>query len=578
MKKYISLLLCLCMAVGFAIPAFGAESAEDMDVSAVLPAVTDVAAAEETAVPEEPAAAEVPLATEAPAETEEPAEPETPVETEVPADTELPAETVIPIEPEVLSPEETDIPAETVAPVVSVEESAPTLTTTTSVTAANTELPGLENITWAFEDGVLTFSGEGPIPDVPDTMLLRAPWYEYSDQAVSIVVEDGITGIGQNAFYSFGKVESVILPTGVEYIGAGAFEMCTGLRSINLPEGLVSIGKHAFGYCASLESVQLPSTIEEIGTRAFYGGLDHSVSTTVADREGYEFLCWYDADGNTYATAGEGAEQTIYPMWLRSFTGFEDVSEDAWYYDYVKYCYQVGLMGGMGDGTFDPHGSATRGQVVTVLYRLAGEPEVTGGSSFTDVYEGDWYYDAIAWAASLGIAQGMGDGTFAPNDYVTREQFVVFLYRYIDAMGDILNDWDERYYLTEDTVTDVNDISDWALEAEVWSMVVGLQAGYDNEDGTISILPGNPIIRGELAAFLTRYALDAYYYYCAEIAESLRGYGTDSVTEAFGQPDEKVDVDSTTQNWYYYDDCLGMEILWHEGYSMWYLNRWWFDY
>lgn len=534
MKRCLSLLLAFCMAVSFSVSAAALGDLVDMDVSAVLSAVTNVVAAEEA---------------------------------------DEPAETAVPVESEDL-PAEEDIPATTEEMELHLEETAPILMSSMT----DTSMEGLENIRWTFEDGVLIFSGVGPIPDVSDTAPSRAPWHEYEKQTVSIVVEEGITGIGGNAFSFFRNVVDVVLPNGVEYIGRVAFEGCSKLESINLPEGLISIGECAFMYCTSLESVHLPSTIEEIGRSAFYGGLDHVVSTAIADREGYEFLCWYDDDGNTYATTNEGRDNIIYPMWLRSFSGFEDVFEDDWYYDYVKYCYQFGLMSGMGDGTFAPGGNATRGQVVTVLYRLAGEPEVTGGMAFSDVYESDWYYDAVSWAASEGIAQGMGDDIFAPNENVTREQFLVFLYRFIDAMGDILNDWDERYYLTEDTVSDVSDISDWAMEAELWSVIMGLQVGYDNEDGTFSLQPGNSITRGELAAFLTRYSLDAYYYYCAEIAEALSGYGADSVTDEFGQPNEKTDVNSQTQNWYYYEKCLGMEFLWDEEYSMWYLNRWWFEY
>ena len=540
MKRYLSFLLCLCLCLGasFAMPAHAAESTADMDLSAVLTAVTEVVAAEETVMP---------AGTATPGEAEE-------------------------------QPIEEDVSAETEKTEPGLEETAPTLKTIVSASGSNTTFEGLENIRWTFEDGVLTLSGEGAIPDIPVGIAIHLPWHEYSDEVTSVVIEEGITGIGSAAFQFFSKVVNVALPDGVEYIGRSAFEGCSKLESINLPEGIVSIGESAFGFCTSLESVHLPSTVEEIGSHAFYGGFDHLVKTTIADREGYEFLCWYDDDGNTYATTGEGWNVTIYPMWIHSFTGFEDVFEDDWYYYYVKYCYEFGLMNGMGDGNFEPNGGATRGQVVTVLYRMAGEPEVAGELSFTDVYEADWYYDAIAWAASEGIAQGMGDGTFAPNDNVTREQFLVFLYRFFDVMGDVLNDWDERYVLTEDTVSDAGDISDWAMEAEVWSMVMGLQTGYDNGDGTISVQPGNHINRAELATFLTRSSLDAYYYYCAEIAESLRGYGADSVTDAFGQPNEKVEVDGQTQNWYYHDECLGMEMLWHEEYSMWYLNNWWFDY
>lgn len=528
MKKYISLLLCLCLAVSVAAPAFATGAEADVDLSAVLSSVTEVVAAEEAELPEE---------------MEE-------------------------------QPIEEDVSAATEKTESSLEETAPTLKIVTSATQTDTTLEGLENITWTFEDGVLTLSGEGPIPDIPVGIAIYVPWHEYSDEATSVVIEEGITGIGSAAFQFFSKVVNVTLPDGVEYIGRRAFEGCSKLESINLPEGIVSIGETAFGYCVALESVHLPSTIEEIDSYAFYGGFDHLVKTTIADREGYEFLCWYDDDGNTYATTGEGWNVTIYPMWIHSYTGFEDVFEDDWYYYYVKYCYEVGLMNGMGDGNFDPDGGATRGQVVTVLYRMAGEPEVAGGSSFTDVYEGDWYYDAIAWAASEGIAQGMGDGTFAPNDNVTREQFLVFLYRFADYLGLILNDWADCYMLD---CTDADSVSEWALDAQVWSLTMGLQTGYEEADG-YSVKPQNWITRAEMATFLSRYMSNMTLYYNGEVAESLCDYMAYHVIDAFGNPEDVVEKNSSTQYWYYDDYGIAIEMRWDATESVWYEYTWWWNY
>lgn len=88
-------------------------------------------------------------------------------------------------------------------------------------------------------------------------------------------------------------------------------------------------------------------------------------------------------------------------------------------------------MNGMGNHRFAPNGTTTRAMLVTTLYRLADSPEVGEGSTFTDVAEGAWYADAIAWAQDVGIAKGITETRFAPNSNVTREQAATFLYRFV---------------------------------------------------------------------------------------------------------------------------------------------------
>ena len=113
---------------------------------------------------------------------------------------------------------------------------------------------------------------------------------------------------------------------------------------------------------------------------------------------------------------------------------FSDVSEKAWYYDAVQYASQNGLMNGVGNGKFDPEGSMTRAMLVTVLWRYEGEP-AGGENIFTDVPNGTWYTDAAAWAASNGIVGGIGNGKFDPDGSITREQMATILFRYAQKKG-----------------------------------------------------------------------------------------------------------------------------------------------
>ena len=110
---------------------------------------------------------------------------------------------------------------------------------------------------------------------------------------------------------------------------------------------------------------------------------------------------------------------------------FTDLNTNRWHHVYTDYVIARGLMNGMSSTQFAPEANLTRGQLVTTLYRLAGEPEVTEPGTFADVAEGRYFTDAIAWAEDLGIAEGITETEFAPEGAVTREQAVTFLYRYV---------------------------------------------------------------------------------------------------------------------------------------------------
>ncbi len=181
-----------------------------------------------------------------------------------------------------------------------------------------------------------------------------------------------------------------------------------------------------------------------------------------------------------------------YPCPSEAFT---DLDTNRWYHEYTDYVIRHGLMEGMGDGKFAPEAKLTRGMLVTTLYRLAGEPEVTEPTTFQDVSEGRYFSDAIAWAEDVGIAKGITETRFAPDHTITREQAVTFLYRYVTE------------YLKEtpatggnlSSFTDAGSVSDYAKTAMSWATAQGLLEGYG--DGTIG--PKNPVTRAQMAKFLT---------------------------------------------------------------------------
>ena len=154
------------------------------------------------------------------------------------------------------------------------------------------------------------------------------------------------------------------------------------------------------------------------------------------------------------------AKHTLQVVFEKVKIPFLDIYTSDWYYDDVVYVWGNDLMQGTSYTQFDPDGDITRGMIVTMLWRLEGEPNSTG-KQFSDVRSGSYYADAIRWAARNDIVLGYDDGTFRPNQNITREQLAAILYRYIEYKGEgFVGNW--AYRLGYD---DVADISDWAIEA-----------------------------------------------------------------------------------------------------------------
>ena len=174
---------------------------------------------------------------------------------------------------------------------------------------------------------------------------------------------------------------------------------------------------------------------------------------------------------------------------------FTDVGMGSWFYDNVKYCYDNGLMIGADASSFAPEGAVSRGQVVTVLYRLAGTPSVAGQTCpFTDVDE-SWCKDAIVWGYNAGVVMGYDDNTFRPDECVTREQLAAFVYRYA-------NDGTAASGKTS-TFTDGSLVSDYAVPAMNWCINKGVVIGMG--DGTL--YPQGGSTRAQFAAMISRLAL-----------------------------------------------------------------------
>ena len=178
---------------------------------------------------------------------------------------------------------------------------------------------------------------------------------------------------------------------------------------------------------------------------------------------------------------------------------FSDLNTKAWYHQYTDFVLEQELMNGMGNGIFAPDGAVNRAMAVTLLYRMAGEPAVSGGSPFQDVKTGSYYANAVAWAYQTGIVKGMTDTLFAPNTPATREQLVTFLYRFAAFSQKDLS-------VTNDlsAFSDGSTVSPYAKRAVSWAVGTGLLVG--TPDGRLS--PRGNATRAQLAALIFRFVKD----------------------------------------------------------------------
>ncbi|MCI7474051.1 MAG: S-layer homology domain-containing protein [Clostridiales bacterium] len=221
----------------------------------------------------------------------------------------------------------------------------------------------------------------------------------------------------------------------------------------------------------------------------------------VTDKNGSEVKLTDKGDGK-YTFTMPGSAVTVKASFTRDDapvnTGlpFTDVKADDWFYEAVKYVYDNKLMDGTSATTFAPLMTTNRAMIVTILWRLEGQPKTDATLSFTDVESGVWYTDAVNWATSKGIVKGYSDTVFAPNDTVTREQLATILCRYaeykeydVTAKGDLT------------TFADGSTVSAWAADGMTWAAGAQLITGKDG--GKLD--PTGTATRAEVATILMRF-------------------------------------------------------------------------
>ena len=198
---------------------------------------------------------------------------------------------------------------------------------------------------------------------------------------------------------------------------------------------------------------------------------------------------------HTCSRCGDSYVDSETPALGHKYAAYTDIPTD-WAKEGICFVIENGLMVGTTSTTFAPKDTLTRAMLVTVLYRMAGSPAVNAPSGFTDVDDGQWYSDAIAWAAANGIVNGVGGNKFAPSEPVTREQLAAIFFRYAKAEApeaDVLSGY-----------PDAEAISTYARDAMAWAVSTGLVTGSKEADGTY-LAPQGLAAREQAAAILMRY-------------------------------------------------------------------------
>ncbi len=223
-------------------------------------------------------------------------------------------------------------------------------------------------------------------------------------------------------------------------------------------------------------------------------------------KDGYTFGGWYTEEELTNAfdfTTKVVKNYTLYAKWTEVQQApwenpFEDVDEDDWYYDAVEYANENNLFNGLTAVEFGPDGVITRAMLVTVLYRAEGNPEVEYQSPFTDLENGAYYENAVAWAYANGIVKGYTETMFAPDENIIREQIAAIMYRYAEYKEYDTSVGENTNILS---YVDVSEISEYAIPAVQYAVGSGLMKGKSAS----TINPKDGATRAEVAAILQRF-------------------------------------------------------------------------
>lgn len=250
------------------------------------------------------------------------------------------------------------------------------------------------------------------------------------------------------------------------------------IRKLSLTNnGIIAIGQIIDGFVT-------PGNLDIMATAARYGCRYTDILTVDCDSSVHP-----TTEG--YKVIAERIMDQLQPV-KEDPTVYEDVEKGSWYESAVNFVTEQKIMTGTGDRMFSPDAAVTRGTVAQILYAAEGKPEVAGSAGMKDVKDGEWYCDAVNWCVASKLAAGYTDGTFRPNDPVTRQQLAAMLYRYAEFSGkDTSASADLRRF------ADADDVSEYAVTAMKWAVAHGLISGTGR-----GLEPKGTATRAQLAVIL----------------------------------------------------------------------------
>ena len=342
--------------------------------------------------------------------------------------------------------------------------------------------------------GEFAFSG---CPNLQSAVIygeMRQGSFLGNDNLETVAVMNA-TALPSELFRMCPKLKNVYLADTIKKLGGSCFESCISLTELRIPAKVTTLPGVMFRGCTSLKTLIVPA-LQTIYGRCFDDCPALEAIYYAGTESQFNKMQVY-MDGNKQL---ENVQFYLIPGMPDPIYGFFDMPEMTnWAYEGIAFCLDNGYMNGMGDGYFQPGGVTTRAQLVTILWRMCGEPKPTQKIPFTDCNIA-WAKDAIAWAAENNIVNGIGKGLFNPNGPITREQLVTVFYRFC------------REYLQMDVSAsqslgkfpDAGKVSAWAKDGMQWGTAVGLISGVGTKTGT-ELQPKGSATRAQIARVIMNF-------------------------------------------------------------------------
>lgn len=347
-----------------------------------------------------------------------------------------------------------------------------------------------DDVFYAFDKstGVVKIYGNGPM-------------WDFKDDSPEVFSPYSCT-----PFYNCSSVKEVIIEYGVTTIGVNTFLGCNNLSQISVAKSIEEVGKSAF-------------QSESIVAVYFYGDAPKCVgysykSTNDIDRNsnclGWQSMCIYHLsdrtgwDDFTYMVYTNYRGDKI-PGDVKTFCGapYQDITGESWCADSVCIMWDEGIMKGTELGFFSPNDCVTRGMLATILYRMANVSDAyskSGCEYFPDIKTGSYCDEAIGWAYENSIILGYEDGTFKPNQSITRQEVATMLYRYSNAKS---IDLEPINKIDAKTAADWQQVGGFAKDAMIWAVAGGIINGTDST--RLVLCPNDTATRAQMAVIIARY-------------------------------------------------------------------------